>query len=455
MEQDRTLSFQLAEFLTGLSYDSLGDNAVQMACLSFLDWLASGIAGGREKPGKIVSDLIREAGGNPQATLLTTGEKTSAPGAALVNGVCSHILELDDVHKASILHAGAAVMPAALAAAELAGAGGRKLIEGIVAGYEVGIRVGEAVTPSHYKYWHTTGTCGTFGAAAAAGKILGLNKEQMVYALGNAGSQAAGLWEFIVDGAMTKHLHPGKAAMNGLLAALLAARNFTGASRILEGDRGFFVSTAAEYDASKVTRGLGDEYKIEENCFKIHSSCRHTHSMLDAIIALAGDHNLNPTEIQSVKVNVYRVAVDIAGNPNPNTEYAAKFSLPFCAALGIARRSAGLQDFGPEALHDPAIRDIMQKTSVAVDPELDAMYPECWPARVAVETARGTFKGQADYPKGDPENPVSKGELEEKFFALVEPVLGRERASRLIKAVDNLPALKSPAEITKLVSSNQ
>jgi 2-methylcitrate dehydratase PrpD len=168
--------------------------------------------------------VLGDQGGSPQATLLPGGEKSSALNVALGNGIASHILELDDVHRGAIVHCGAVVMPAALATAERLHANGRKLIEAIVAGYEVAIRIGEAVSPSHYYYWHNTGTCGTFGACAAAGKLLGLEPEQLVWALGNAGTQAAGLWEFLRDGAMSKHLHPGKAAQNGISQGLACAR---------------------------------------------------------------------------------------------------------------------------------------------------------------------------------------------------------------------------------------
>lgn len=450
----KTLSHQLAEFTVNLKFKDLPTSTVRLAVLSFLDWLGSGIRGGRESPGRIVREMVAEMGGNPQATILTTGERSSALGAALVNGVSSHILELDDVHKASIFHPAAPVMPAALAAAELVQADGKKLIEGIVAGYEVGIRIGEAVTPSHYKKWHTTGTCGTFGAAAAAGKILNLNVEEMVHALGNAGSQAAGLWEFIEDGAMTKHLHPGKAAMNGLLSAILASKGFTGARRILEGKRGFFVSTAKEYDVGKVVAGLGNKYKIEENCFKIHSSCRHTHAALDVVIGLAERENIIPAEVASVKAGVYRVALDIVNNPDPKTVYAAKFSLPFCLALGLVKRKAGLEDFSLETLSDPVIREVMKKIKIEVDPELESMYPERWPVRVTIGTKRGTFKGKTDYPKGDPENPVSGEDLKKKFYDLVLPVLDEEKVRSIVKSVINLPEARSPQDVLKWLAKN-
>src|SRR5690606_29784581 len=221
-----------------------------------------------------------EMGGAEQAHLVTGGQ-SSVLNAALVNGAASHVVELDDIHKGSIIHAATVVIPAALAVAEWKGLSGKELIAAVVAGYEVCYRIGEAVSPSHYYYWHNTATCGTFGAAIAAAKLLGLTTEQTIAALGNAGTQAAGLWEFIEDGAMTKQLHTGKAAMNGLLAALLAQKGFTGPQKILEGNRGFFKAMSEEYDASRVTEGLGNEFKIMENSFKIHASCRHTHHAVD------------------------------------------------------------------------------------------------------------------------------------------------------------------------------
>jgi 2-methylcitrate dehydratase PrpD len=224
------LSEQLAAFIAGTDYDVLPAKTIDMCKLAVLDWLGSVAAGGREQPGRMAVAVARGQGGTRQATLVAARERTSCLNAALVNGICSHIVEMDDVHRASILHAGAAVIPAALSVAEMRHATGREFIAALVAGYEIAVRVGEAVTPSHYLYWHTTGTCGTFGAAAAAAKLLGLGQEELVWVLGNAGTQAAGLWEFLADGAMSKHLHAGKAAMNGVLAALLAQQGFVAAS---------------------------------------------------------------------------------------------------------------------------------------------------------------------------------------------------------------------------------
>ncbi|AVX20900.1 MULTISPECIES: MmgE/PrpD family protein [Carboxydocella] len=428
------ISQKLADYICNLKYTDLPDEVIEITRLSFLDWLGSALAGAGKEAGQMVYAVAEDIGGNPQATLIPSLRKSSCLNAALVNGAVSHIVELDDVHKASILHAAAAIIPAALAAAEKIGASGEELITAIVAGYEVGIRIGEAVTPSHYYYWHNTGTCGTFGAAAAAGKILGLNRDQMVHALGNAGTQAAGLWEFLADGAMSKHLHPGKAAMNGLLAALLAARGFTGASKILEGEKGFCKATAREYDLNKITDGLGQSYKILENSFKIHASCRHTHPGLDLVIALAKQFDLTPGQVEKIVVKTYGIALDITGNYQPNSLYAAKFSLPFCVALGLKKRKAGLAEFNEAALEDKEIRELMSRVELVQDPEIEALYPEQWPAIVEIYCSDNrVYTERTNFPKGDPENPVTAEELSVKFRELAGIRLKPEEAERLLQ----------------------
>lgn len=431
------ISRQLAGFIRETKYEALPEATVQMAKLAFLDWLGSAATGGRQLPSHKVLTVIRAQGGSPQATLLATGEKTSCLNAALVNGMASHIIELDDVHRAAIIHAGAAVIPAALAVAEMRRAGGRELLAAIVTGYEVAIRVGEAVTPSHYYFWHTTGTCGTFGAAAAAGKLLDLTEEQLIWALGNAGTQAAGLWEFLADGAMSKHLHPGKAALNGVLAALLAKEEFTGATRILEGERGFCRATAAQFDLSRITAGLGrPPYKVEENSFKIHASCRHTHPAVDVTLELAARNGIKPVDVANISVRTYGTALNITTNYQPATVYGAKFSLPFCVALALKNGRCGLADFTPAALADPEIQELMSRVTLVLDDGLEARHPAHWPAVVEITDRSGqVYQGRTDFPRGDPENPVTTGELAAKFRDLAAGPWGEERVKNLEKAV--------------------
>ncbi|MDI6813642.1 MAG: MmgE/PrpD family protein [Desulfitobacteriaceae bacterium] len=434
-----SISQDLSRFVVNSRYDDFPPAVVRAAKDAFLDWLGSAAAGAEKPPGQIMQAVVGEMGGNPEATLLSTGQKTASILAALVNGAISHIVELDDVHKASILHAGAAIIPAALAAAEKAGASGKHLIEGIVVGYEVAIRIGEAVSPAHYYYWHTTGTVGTYGAAAAAGKILGLNEEQMTDALGSAGTQAAGLWEFLADGAMSKHLHPGKSCLNGLLSALLAQKGFTAAKKILEGEKGFVRATAAEFDLGKITSGLGQGFKILENCYKIHASCRHTHHALDVVLELVQKYDLKPEQIAKIAVKTYPTAIDITGNFNPDSLYAAKFSLPFCVALAVKARKAGLNEFTSENLDDPAIRSLMTKVELVEDAEITDLYPEKWPAVVEIIDTRGkTHVGRTDYPLGDPENPVTHEQIVEKFRELAQLNFSPMGVENLIAAVDEL-----------------
>lgn len=443
------LSSKLADFIKGVRYEDLPPETIRLARLALLDWLGSALRGGREKPAVMALRVLGAQGGSPQATLLPAGEKSSALAVALGNGIASHILELDDVHRGAIVHCGAVVMPAALATAEMLHASGRKLIEAIVAGYEVAIRIGEAVSPSHYYYWHNTGTCGTFGACAAAGKLLGLDAEQLVWALGNAGTQAAGLWEFLRDGAMSKHLHPGKAAQNGLLAALLAKEGFTGATEILEGQKGFFRAMVPEVNLAPITDSLGKPpYRIEGNSFKIHSSCRHTHPAIDIVLDLTTRHHLIPAQVAEIEVRTYRPALDITDNPDPQTIYAAKFSLPFCVALALAKGSCGLEDFSEANLRDPEIRNLMGRVRLVVDERLDSQHPAKWPATVAVTMTSGeVHQGRTDFPLGDPENPADEAMLVAKFRLLASPSWAEPRVKALMAAVLSLEKLEDAAAL--------
>ncbi|WP_047151806.1 MmgE/PrpD family protein [Aneurinibacillus tyrosinisolvens] len=432
-----SISRQIASYLIKTKYEDMPSEAVEFTKLCVLDWLASALAGREEPPIQMIHQVVRESGGNPQATLVT-GERSSVLNAALVNGASSHVVELDDIHKASIIHAATVVIPAALAVAEWKKLSGKDLLLAVALGYEVCYRVGEAVSPSHYYYWHNTATCGTFGAAAAAAKLLGLNENQIVQALGNAGTQAAGLWEFIEDGAMSKQLHPGKAAMNGVLAALLAEKGFTGAECIFEGKRGFFQAMSEQYDASKMTEGLGTTFKITENSFKIHASCRHTHHAMDLAQVLCQERQLKPSDVKAIRVKTYRAVVNITDNPDPNTVYASKFSLQYCVALALLTGKTSLPDFSEEALYNEDIRDLMKRISVSIDPEVDAAYPSKWGAKFEIEFASGDkLTLTADYPKGDPENPVSAIELMDKFRALTLR-LRKEEVEGFIDTVMNL-----------------
>ncbi|GAB7386460.1 MmgE/PrpD family protein [Bacillaceae bacterium] len=438
------LSAALARFIVGTKYEDLPQNVVEFTKLCILDWLGSALAGKGKPPVQMIKAMIEEMGGSPQSTLVTGG-KSSVLNAALVNGAASHVVELDDIHKTSIIHAATVVIPAALAVAEWQGKSGKELIAAVAVGYDVCYRIGEAVSPSHYEYWHNTATCGTFGAAAAAAKLLDLSPEQTVHALGSAGTQAAGLWEFIEDGAMSKQLHPGKAAMNGVLSAILAKKGFTAAKKILEGKRGFFRAMARDADETKITRGLGETFRIRENSFKIHASCRHTHPAIDLALTIVKESGVTPDQIERIRVKGYRSVLAITDNPQPETVYAAKFSIQFCTALAFVKGRAGLADFHEGNLRDPAIRELMERIEASIDPEIDAAYPEKWGTALEVTLRNGErIVKRTDYPKGDPENPVSAEELIDKFKRLAGH-LPAERAEEYVRRVMELEAIETMA----------
>lgn len=441
------LSEQLADFIRGLRFERFPGETIRMARLAFLDWLGSAARGGRERPAEIALALLRSQGGNPQSVLVPTGERTSALNAALGNGIASHILELDDVHNRSIVHAGAAVLPAAFAAAEMVHASGRALVEAIVAGYEVAIRIGEAVTPSHYYFWHNTATCGAFGACAAAAKLLGLSREQTVWAIGSAGTQAAGLWEFLNDAAMSKHLHPGKASQNGLLSAILAKGGFTGASRILEGEKGFFRAMVPIVDLNRITENLGSApFRVEENSFKFHASCRHTHPAMDVTLDLTRRHNIQAGDVSYIIVRTYGTAIEITSNPEPESVFAAKFSLPFCVALALKNRRCGLEDFSEETLRDLEIRNLMAKVKLVVDEAIEAAHPAKWGVGVQIALISGQiYSGETDHPLGDPENLPDDGALTAKFRDLTLGVWEAGRVESVLQTVMNLEKMADVA----------
>ncbi|MEK3764148.1 MmgE/PrpD family protein [Solibacillus sp. FSL K6-4121] len=415
-----TISEQLAQYIVNVRFEDIPEEVVHFTKLCIVDYYSSLLKGKEADPVQMMEQVALIIGGEKQATAVS-GLKTSITNAAFINGGASHVIELDDIHKASIVHAATVIMPAAIAIAEWQNLSGKRLIEAIVVGYEVAFRIGETVTPSHYYYFHNTATCGTFGAAAAVAKLLDLSKAQIVQAFGSAGTQAAGLWEFIEDGAMSKQLHPGKAAMNGILSALLAQQGFTGATAILEGRRGFFEAMSDEYDITRMTDKLGEQYKITENAFKVHASCRHTHAAMDLAIELYEKVKNNGIDsIQSIEVGAYQVALDITDAKNPQTIYAAKFSMQFCVALALLTGKGGFDAFNADSLKNPLIRSLMEKMVVSVDEDIHSQYPHEWGAKIQIHWLDGTSDVmQSQFPKGDPENPLTEQDFIEKFNSLV------------------------------------
>lgn len=431
-----TIQEQMATYTFDASHEAFSADALGMARLCVLDWLGSAYAGKGARPTVAMLLVAKSLGGNPEATLLPDGSRSSALMAALVNSAASHVMEMDDLHKASILHPAAPVIPAALAMAEREGASGREFLAAVIVGYEVAIRVGEAMGPSHYRLWHTTGTCGIFGAAAAVAKILGLSQPEVAMALGSAGTQAAGLWEFLADGAMSKQLHPAKAAADGLLAALLAEQGFTAATRIFEGEKGFCRAMAEQVELGRLTQGLGTTPpRILSTSFKAHAACYHIHSAIDAALEIRQKFSVSPTDVERVQVALYPAALDLLEKVEARDPYAAKFNVPFCVATALAYGQVGLSAFTTDRLADPKVQGIVRRISLARDEELGKVYPDRWPAVVEIRARGGqTHAARIDYPRGDPRNPMTQEELVAKFHNLATPALTEEQRKRTADA---------------------
>jgi 2-methylcitrate dehydratase PrpD len=323
------------------------------------------------------------------------------------------------VHNGSVFHPAAVVFPPAVAVAQSIGASGEQLMAACVAGYEVGIRVGEFLGRSHYRIFHTTGTAGTLAAAAAVGNLLGLTPAQMQHALGSAGTQAAGLWEFLRTAADSKQLHTAHAAAAGLMAAYLAKDGFTGAQDIFTGPQGLAAGMSTDANPAKLTEGLGTRWATAETSFKWHASCRHTHPAADALLQVMQQNNLQPADIAQVTCHVHQGAIDVLGPVvNPSTVHQSKFSMG--TVLGLAARFgfAGLNEFDAH-FQSPETVAVREKVQMVLDAEVDTAYPQRWIGKVTVQTSDGrTLHGRVDEPKGDPGNTLSRQEITDKALRL-------------------------------------
>lgn len=376
-----------------------------------------------------------------KSQLIPSGELTTPYWAAMVNAAAAHMVEQDDLHNSSVFHPACVVFPPALAIAQAINASFQDFITACVVGYEVGIRVGEFLGRTHYQIFHTTATAGTLAAAAAVGRLLQLDTQQMQHALGSAGTQAAGLWEFLKTAADSKQLHTAKAAANGLMAALLAQQGFTGAQAIFEGEKGMGNAFSKAPDFSKLIDRLGQRWALLETSFKYHASCRHTHPAADALLAIMQQHQLTAEQIQSVTTYVHQAAIDVLGAVDtPQTVHQSKFSMGTVLGIVAHHGFAGLEAFDL-ALHDDKIASFRQKVHMQFDEEVDAAYPNKWLGKVSVTTTEGqVYSSFVTDPKGDPENTLTQAELEQKVrrLAQYQGIASESEAQTLIQWVNGL-----------------
>ncbi len=414
VSQDPTAD--LARFAATLKFSDIPAPVVRRAEDLFLDWIASALAGKGARPVESIVRFMRSMGPTDGPSLILVDRSRSSPlVAAVANAAASHFAEQDDVHNGSVFHPAAVVFPPALAVAQAIGASGADLLAASVVGYEVGIRVGEFLGRSHYRIFHTTGTAGTLAAAAAVGWLLKLDASQMRHAFGSAGTQSAGLWEFLRTAADSKQLHTAHAAGAGLTAAYLAADGFTGAQAIFDGKQGLAAGMSSDADPAKLADRLGSRWALAETSFKFHASCRHTHPAADALAALMREHRLAASAVASVTAQVHQGAIDVLGPVvDPQTVHQAKFSMGTVLGLIAVRGHAGLTEFDAD-YRSPEVMDFRDKVEMVLDDEVDRAYPARWIGKVQVGTTDGrNFSARVDEPKGDPGNTLSRAELEDK-----------------------------------------
>jgi len=431
----------IADYAVAEQTSRLPSAVIHHAKRAVIDWYASLLPGSRVAPAVLLERALAEELDRGRARL-ASGRRATLRAAALINGAASHSVEFDDIWRDAVYHPGSPVISAALAAAQAHGANGEKFLRGVIVGYEVSTRIGDAVMPSHYQYWHTTGTVGCFGAAAAVVTLLGCDRAQFAHALATAGSFASGLQQAFRSQAMTKPMHAAHAAEAGALAALAAAQGVTGVPDLLEGEVGFGAATSAGPDWSKATRGLGTDYHITRITFKNHGCCGHTFPSIDAVLHLQRQHGIAHRDIRKIRIATYKGGLDVVNNFKPEGAYQAKFSLPYVVAHALVHGSVRLNAFEPERLADPEVRGLMQKTELVADPELSASYPHQRAAQVEIETADGRRLSHFQPTrKGDPELPLTDEELNDKYLELAVPVLGETAARALLKDLWQLERL--------------
>ncbi len=437
------LTQHLAAFCTRLDYDRLPAEVVDRAKYFFLDYLGVAVRGSLSESSQPLYRLADSLASAGRGTVLGRAETVNFPYAALANGTSAHSLELDDTHQAGSIHLGVSVFSAALAVAEQVGASGRDFLTASVVGFEVAARLAMALKPTeHYgRGFHPTATCGTFGAAASAAKLLGLSEAQLLSALGIAGSQSAGSMEFLAEGAWTKRLHPGWAAFSGVHAALLAKEGFIGPRTILEGRDGFLKAYGLRPDPRKISAGLGEDFQILRTAVKPHACCRYTQAPIDAVLSIVQEHDVQPEQVERVTIGMLETGIPVICEPaarksRPTNVVEAQFSLPFGVAVALLKRRAGLDEFSEAMLADAAVGALMSKVGYEPDPQLEKNYPKEWPAwaRVSLNTGH-EVSAQVRFPKGDPENPLSWDELTAKYVDLATAVWTDARADRVCEAV--------------------
>ena len=447
-----------ARFVLGLALEQVPPPVAAKATSLALDTLGSCLASSREEFGRAVLEASERLGGAPESTLIGTKARAGAASAALANATLAHGLDFDDTREDAIVHTGCVAVTTALAVGEALGASGRAVLEAMIAGVEVMCRVGLAVPGRfHARHYHPTSLTGSFAAAAVAGKLYGLSEDQLVHAFGICGSQAGGIIEYLADGSWTKRLHPGWAAHAGVAATLLARSGFTGPETVFEGAHGFYQAFAGGYEEPRLDAllaSLGRTWELAELTLKPYPCGSIAQPYMDCALRLQQQHQIKPEQIAGIRCRtaegpIPRLWEPLASKHKPANGYAAKFSLPYLLALMLVKGRATLAEFTDEAARDQAVLAVAGKVGYEVDATID--YPRQFIGHVAIRLHDGRLlEERQDHPRGGPDFPMTREEVEAKFLGNAALALPEEQAARVVRIVGDLAA---QAHVTELMDS--
>ena len=440
MEVTRTL----ARYVVNSQASEIPEEARREGVRSIVNWLGCAVGASRHEAVESALAALKPFAGPAQASVLGRSDKTDILTAALLNGITSHVFDFDDTHLPTIIHPSGPVASALFALAEYRPVSGAELLHAFVLGVEAECRIGKAVYPDHYDAgWHITGTAGVFGAAAAAGKILKLTEQQMVWALGIAGTQAAGLREMF--GTHCKSFHPGRAAQNGLVSAILAQEDFTSSDQVLEAKRGFANVLSKKQDYAQITEGLGKSFEVTLNSYKPFACGIVIHPAIDACIQLKRENGLSGEEVERVDLTVAPLVLELTGKRTPQVGLEGKFSVFHSTAAALIYGAAGEKQYSDACVRDPKVVRLRDRIEAKVDPQLrdDQVL-----VRLVLSDGRILEKHIA-HAIGSRERPMSNADLDAKFHGLADDILGAEQASRLLALAWSIEELRDAAEICR------
>ena len=459
MRTERKLSEQLADVAVNFCYEDLPDKARKHATNLFLDLLGSMIGSKNIESSKMAAELALELGGPEESTVIGYNRKVSAPNAAFANAIQSYAFDYADDHNESNCHPSVATIPVSLALGQKLHSTGKELIEAIALGNEVVCRIGSAfLGKAYYQGFHPTSICGVFGAAVSAAKLLKLDFKKIVWSLGIAGSQAAGLREWNSEGSYTKRLQAGHPAMCGLISAMLAKKGFNGPTTIFEGPDGFLnaYSYNREYNTSYITKDLGKTWTFSTSSIKFYPCCRYSAGHLDACLQIYAEHHPDPKKIRKIlirssKIPIKGLTLPLERKLKPQTTVDAQFSMPYQAAAALMRGVINIKTFTEESFKEPKVHELIPKVEWRIDEEFERRYPASYPCAVTVTMDDGQeFTSVVDNPKGDYRNPMTQEEIENKFISLAQiEIADKDKIRNIIGFVNDL---EKTNDINKLFS---